>query len=179
MIKKLFLSIGLAFGVLSANAQTPTDLYLNGSLTTPGGAVAANSTTNVFLLSTNRANVHTILLSSTATGVATFYDSDNTNAPFFGINYTNNTYWTTASYPTNYVTTYISGLTGTTNVFTNQGTFTYFVTNTANTNALNAAYGAAWGANIAFSANNLNLTFARGITIKTSTNVNYVIGYTP
>jgi hypothetical protein len=177
-MKKLILSFTLAIGfAVSLEAQSPIDQYLSGTLTTPAGV--SNALTWTFLLTTNRAIVHTLQLSSTATGIAQLYDSDNTNAPFLGVNYTNDTYWTRASYPTNYVTTYVSALTGTTNVFTNQGTFTYFVTNAANTNALSPAYASPFTANIAVNITGLNLTFARGICFRTTTNVNYAIGYTP
>lgn len=175
-MKKLLLLCLSSVCLLSSKAQI-ADVYLTGSVTTPAGALSG--TTNVVLLTTNRAQVHSIQLLSTAAGTATFYDSDNTNAPFFGICYTNDTYWTRASYATNYVTTYVSPLTGTTNVFTNAGTWTYFVTNAANTNYLNAAFGSAWAANIPFTANNLNLMFSRGVTMRTSTNVSWIIGYTP
>lgn len=179
MIKKLVLTVGLAVvSCLSLKAQVPTDQYLAGSITTPTGGIS-NLNSWVTLITTNRANVHSIQLSSTATGLVKLYDCDNTNSPFLGVNFTNNTYWTRASYQTNLVTTNISGLTGTTNIFTNQGVFTYFVTNNPATNLLNVQYAASFGANIAFINPNLNLTFARGITLETTTNVNYSIGYTP
>lgn len=177
-MKKLFITIGLVcFVGLTSKGQAAIDQVLAGTLTTPGGALSG--TTNVFQITTNRATVHRIQLSSSATGIIQMYDSDNTNAPFFGMFTTNDTYWTRSSYPTNYVTTYISGLTGTTNVMTNSGVWTYFVTNAPNTNQMNASYAAPFTANIAFLDQNLNMTFARGITIRTTTNVNYSIWYTP
>lgn len=176
-MKKLILSFVLsAVCVVSVEAQI-ADVYLTGSITTPAGALSG--TTNVVQITTNRAQVHSIQLVSAAAGSATFYDSDNTNAPFFGIFGTNDIYWTRASSNINYVTTNISGLTGTTNIWTNVGVFTYFVTNAANTNALNPAFGSAWAAAVPFTMNNLSLMFSRGITMRTSTNVSWIIGYTP
>lgn len=175
-MKKLLLSIGLASICLASKAQV-IDTYLSGSLVTPNGALAG--TTNVFLLTTNRAQVHSIQLLSAASGTALFYDSDNTNAPFFGLAYTNAPYVSFSVYPTNYVSSNYSTLTLTTNWFTNVGVYTLAVTNIANTNYLNPAYGVAWTANVAQNIQGLNLVFARGITMRTGTNVNYIIGYTP
>lgn len=177
-MKKIFLSIGLAVITFGLQAQI-IDTYISGSLTTPGGALGANTTTNMFLLTTNRAQVHTIQLLSAASGSALFYDSDNTNAPFYGFEYTNAPYVSFTVYPTNYVTSNYSTLTLTTNFFTNAGVFTLASTNIANTNVLNPAYGIAWTANVAQNITGLNLVFSRGITMRTTTNINYIIGYTP
>ena len=178
MIKNLFLSIGFASAIAFSSDAQFADTYLAGTATCPSGALSGGGT-NVFILTTNRAIVHSIQLSSTVTGIANFYDCDITNPPIYGVNYTNNTYWTRASYPTNLVTTYISPLTGTTNIFTNSGTFTYFVTNAPNTNNLPIQYSAPFAANLPYFQTGLNLVFARGIVMTTGTNVNYAIGFTP
>ena len=178
MIKKLLLTLAVGLSIVCASkAQVPADQILAGTLTTPAGV--SNNLTWIFSITTNRANVHAIQLSSAATGIVQFYDSNNTNAPFLGINYTNNTYWTQQSYTTNLVSTYISPLTGTTNVFTNSGVYTYYVTNSPGTNALPTKWAAAFTANVPSIQNGLNLTFANGITMRTTTNVNYSIWYTP
>ncbi len=176
-MKKIILSLGLVVvSALSVNAQMPIDSYISASLTTPGGALSG--TTNVFLLTTNRVQLHTIQLLSTASGSALFYDSDNTNAPFYGLAYTNAPYVSFTVYPTNYVTSNYSTLTLTTNFLTNAGVYTLQVTNAANTNYLNPAYGIAWSANLAQQISGLNLVFARGITMRTTTNVNIILGGT-
>lgn len=176
-MKKILLILSLASICLFSKAQIQ-DAYLSGTATCPAGTLSSGGT-NTFLITTNRALVHSVQVSSAATGVMQLWDADNTNAPFYGVNYTNNTYWTRASYATNLVATYISPLTGTTNVFTNSGIFTYFVTNSPGTNPLPTAFASAFTANIGNVSSGLNLVFARGIVLTTTTNVNYSIGYTP
>lgn len=179
MIKKLLLSIGLATISLFANAQT-ADRYLAGSLTTPGGLIQGAGT-NVFLLSTNGCNVHSVQVSGSQAGIITLYDASNTNAPFYGLFSTNRSYWTTVTTNTSTFTNiYVSPLTGTTNIFTNYAAqYTFYQTNAIATNLLPVVYALAFSANVASIQMPLNLTFAQGVVINTTTNVNYVIGYTP
>lgn len=169
-MKKLLLSIVFGAAIsLSSYAGV-----LQGSVVTPGGAFAA-STTNVFLLSTNRLNVYQIQISSAATGIASFYDSDNTNAPFFGICYTNDTWWTRTSYPSNYPTSFV-GQNGITNWATNVVQWTYYVTNSPNTNYLPAVGGVGFTANIP-AVFNVDWLLVRGLTLRTTTNLSYTILY--
>lgn len=168
-MKKLLLSIVTALSLtLSSQAGV-----LQGSLVTPNGALSG--TTNVFQLTTNRVNVYQLMITSAATGVASFYDSDNTNAPQYGIFYTNDTWITRASYPSNYVTSYV-GQNGYTNWFTNSVQWAYYVTNAANTNALSAIGGAGFTANVPL-VMNVDWLCVRGLAVRTSTNFSYTILY--
>lgn len=144
-----------------------------GTVTTPNGALSG--TTNVFQITTNRVNVTQIMLSSTATGVAQFYNSDNTNAPFFGMYYTNAPYWTRLHYPSNVVTSFV-GQNGFTNWYTNAYEYYYFSTNGANTNELSPLAALAFTANIP-AVINIDMLCERGLTLRTTTNVSYVIYY--
>lgn len=168
--KILSLCAGISFLIAGANAFAGV---FAGSITTPAGALAG--TTNVVLITTNRANVTQIMLSSTATGVAQFYNSDNTNAPFFGMFYTNAPYWNLNHYPSNVVTSFI-GQNGITNWYTNAYEYYYFVTNVANTNELQPLAALAFAANIPVVIN-VDMLCERGLTIRTTTNVNYTIYY--
>ena len=169
-MKKFILSLTL--GVLSVvSAQAG---IISGTLTTPGG-IFQGAGTNVFLISTNRANIYQIQLSSTASGTFSIFDADNTNAPFLGIYYTNAPYISRASFNTNSVTSMV-GQNGITNWYTNNYQWVYNVTNAANTNLLSPIAAAAFGANIPVVLT-VDALCARGIVINTTTNVNYIILY--
>lgn len=163
MFKKLIVTIGLvgAFAV-SANAAV-----LSTNIAT--GAQA------YILLATN-ANVYQVqLLSSVNPVIVDFYDSKQITAPAFGTNYTNATFVSKTTFATNIVTENI-GSTGTTNYLTNVGVFTLLVTNTANTNQLPKVASFAVGANGAILADT-DLIFARGVSVRPSTNVTVILYY--
>src|SRR5882757_7781416 len=120
-MKKLILISALCFSMTLASKAG----VFAGTLTTPNGALSG--TTNVFQITTNRANVYQVMLSSTATGVAQLYDSDITNAPQFGMFYTNSSWITRGNYATNQVTSFI-GQNGITNWYTNSYQYFYAIT---------------------------------------------------
>lgn len=168
-MKKLIL-IAIA-GLLTVSASQAG--VLSGTLTTPNGALSG--TTNVFLITTNRANVKSVTFVSTATGLASMYDSDITNAPQFGMFYTNAPWVTRGSYLTNQPTSFV-GQNGYTNWYTNSYIWVYNITNGANTNELAPLGSFAFVANIPTTIP-VDMLFERGIAIRTSTNVTYVINY--
>lgn len=171
-MKKLFLSIAFGASIALAGFNSYAGVFA-GTLTTPNGALSG--TTNVFQITTNRINVTQIMLSSAATGVAQFYNMDNTNAPFFGMYYTNAPYWTRLSYSTNQVTSFV-GQNGITNWYTNNYQYFYNVTNSAGTNELSPLAALAFTANLPVVLN-VDMLCERGLTLRTTTNVSYVIYY--
>src|ERR1043166_2339147 len=123
--------------------------------------LATNVTTGgTFLLSTNRASIYQVELTSTASCRVDLFDSDSLADPYFG---------------TNYVTTYI-GSNGFTNTVTNVGLWTLTLTNAANTNALPTLGSFVVGANT-YAVYNVDELHARGVTFRSSTNVNLVLSY--
>lgn len=138
--------------------------------------IVVNATTNGFyLLSTNRASVYSVEVTSANPAVITLYDCDSVAAPFFGTNYTNAAYTSRIAYSTNLVTSYV-GTTGFTNWYTNAGLFTLTTTNAANTNALPsmAAFVVSGGT---YAVYNIDALFARGICATITTNASMVINY--
>lgn len=172
MIKKFTLSLVTGCSLLLSGLSSEAAV-LSGTITTPAGALTG--TTNVVLITTNRVNVYQIQLSSSANGIISFYDCDTTNGPSFGLFYTNQSWVTRASFASNVVTSFV-GQNGVTNWFTNSVQFSQFVTNANGTNAFNPLVAAAFGANLP-TVLNVDALFERGITVNTSTNVNYVIYY--
>jgi hypothetical protein len=171
-MKKLFLGIAFGASIALASVNSFAGVFA-GTITTPSGALSG--TTNVIQITTNRVNVTQIMLSSTATGVAQFYNQDNTNAPFFGMYYTNASYWTRLSYASNVVTSFV-GQNGVTNWYTNAYQYFYNSTNAAGTNELAPMAALAFTANIPVVLN-VDMLCERGLAIRTTTNVSYVIYY--
>lgn len=133
------------------------------------------ATNAVSLLTTNRASVYAIEISSDKAGVVDLYDSDTLADPYFGTNYVNASYVSRLTYATNIVSSYV-GTTGVTNFYTNTGVFTASVTNAASTNALPKLVSLAFGANVA-QTYNIDALFVRGITARHSTNLNIILYY--
>jgi|ERR1041385_490119 hypothetical protein len=161
---KSIVSIGLlAIATLTMEAQQVL------TFTTP-------ATNGVVLVSTNRASVYQVEVTSTASGLLSFYDANQITVPIYGTNYTNAVYTTRTSYPTNYVTSFV-GYNGFTNWYTNAGIWTLVSTNAANTNALSPLFSVPVVANT-LAVVNVDALFVRGITcLSTATNSGVVLSY--
>ena len=168
MKKLILLIVGLALlSVLPSNA-----LILSGSV---------NNGVNLIL--TNRASVSSVTVVSTNAVVFYLYDSDNTNSTptasttgTWGTNFVAGSYATRAAYTTNFVSSYV-GYLGYTNWYTNQGLYTYSITNAQTTNAMAPLVGGASSANIT-ATYPVDAIFNRGVVISSSANgVSYIITY--
>lgn len=169
-MKKLILTLSLGCFLVTSSASAGV---FSGSLVTPNGALSG--TTNVFQITTNRINITQVMITSAAGGLAQLYNMDNTNAPFFGMFYTNAPYYTRLNYSTNIATSFV-GQNGYTNWYTNNYQYYYNSTNVANTNELTPMASFAFVANIPV-VMNADILCERGLTIRTTTNLTYVIYY--
>lgn len=149
-----------------------------GYVKSQAASIVVNGTTNGFyLISTNRASVYNVEVTSANPATIQLFDMDTVAVPFFGTNYTNAAFTyritTNATQVTNYV-----GSNGYTNWFTNVGVYTVTLTNAANTNALPAmaAFVVAGGT---YAVYNVDALFARGICATITTNASMVINYRP
>ena len=143
---------------------------------------AAQITTNIvtkgtYLLSTSRASVYSLTLTSDKSTLVELFDADSVADPYFGTNYVNAAYTYRTSYATNYVTSYV-GQNGWTNWYTNAGIWTVTLTNAANTNALSPLISGVVGANT-YVTYDVDAVFANGVVARASTNVSVVINYRP
>lgn len=165
MLKKLIVVVGLAVTALSANAAVFSTNILTGQQA-------------YILLSTN-VHVYQIQLASSVNAVtADFYDCSQITAPAFGTNYTNAAFVSKVSYASNAIVTENIGATGYTNYLTNAGIYTLLVTNAAATNLLPKQVSLAVGANQTIVAD-VDALFARGVSIRPSTNVSVTLYYRP
>lgn len=130
------------------------------------------------LLSTNCSVYSIQLLSAINPVTVDFYDSAQITAPAFGTNYTNAAFVSTVSYASNAVVTANIGATGFTNYLTNSGIYTLLVTNAAATNVLPKMVSLAVGANLSIQSD-VDITFARGVSVRPTTNVTIILGYKP
>jgi len=164
-MKNLLLVIGLVVGLgVSAFAQT--------------SFIATNISTAVpVLLTTNRASIQSIELTSDKAVALQLFNIGTTNEPYFGTNYVTAAFTYRTSYSTNYVTSYV-GNTGFTNWYTNAGLWTLTLTNAAATNALSPGFAGVVGAN-AYAVYPVDLLFERGIVARATTNCSIVINYRP
>ena len=134
--------------------------------------------TSINLLLTNRANVKMVFLSSVTTNVLVeFFNQNSIANPWFGTNYsTNTTYVSRASYTTNMAVNW-TNFDGAISIWTNQGIFTYNVTNTGPiTNASKPLM------SFVVSPNNVGVypvdaLFDKGVCMRVSGNVNVVMNY--
>lgn len=145
-----------------------------------GSIRAAILSTNVanatpVLLSTNRAGIYGIELTSDKAVTVKFYDTGTTNEPYFGTNYVTAAYQSRIQYKTNFASSYI-GQNGFTNWYTNVGLFTLNVTNAAATNQLNPGFVAVVGANQAV-VYPVDLLFEQGVVVQATTNVSISVLY--
>lgn len=163
-MKKLILIIGLLvmFCVSAMSATIATNLAANG----------------VYLLSTNRAAVYSVEVSSTSPCALEFFDVNTVAAPYYGTNVVNSAYVTrtatTVSWPSNFVNAY-----GYTNWWTNYGIASATVTNAAATNQAPIMIGIVGAANT-YVVYNTDALFSKGISVRatTATNAAIVINYT-
>jgi hypothetical protein len=128
-----------------------------------------------YILSTNRASIYQVELTSANACLVNFYDSDSLAAPFFGTNYVAGAFVSRTTFPTNIVSSYV-GSNGFTNWYTNAGVFSLNVTNTQSTNQLPlmGAFVVAAGTYAVYNTDQLHV---RGVTITTTTNVSIVVNY--
>lgn len=159
-MKKILLSI---VAIIGFNVAINADV-LSTNVTSGG----------MHLLTTSRANVANVTISSDKNVTVYLYDADSLDAPYYGTNYVTGAYPTRTSYATNYVTSFV-GQNGYTNWYTNAGLWTITTTNAAATNAL-ASQAFTIGANTAV-AYDVNLLFVNGITMRTTTNATIVLNY--
>lgn len=147
-MKKILLGITLCVIGLTASAQFAV-------LTTNLASGAP------ILISTNRAAVYSVEISSTTAGLVKLFDQNTTAAPYYGTNFVTEAYPYRVSYTTNMLGTYV-GSNGYTNYVTNVGIFSLTLTNAAATNALNPSFAASIGANIA-AVHATDAVFNRGV----------------
>ncbi len=129
---------------------------------------------------TNNVEVVNVTLNTTAAAggsLVRFFDSSSTNDPYYGTNYVNASYVSTASYASNVVTSYV-GYNGYTNWYTNTGSYTLYTTNAANTNNL-PAKGAAFVPYNAIATLDTPMAFQQGISVLANSNSTAVIYYIP
>jgi len=145
--------------------------------TTQAAVIATNLPSNgVYQLTTNRASVYSVEVTSSGSALLAFYDSGSLAAPFYGTNYTNAAYTNRVTYSTNYVYSFV-GYNGFTNWYTNSGVWTINVSNPANTNVLPVMFGAVVAGGT-YAVYNTDALFANGITVGcTGTNVAIVVNY--
>ena len=144
--------------------------------TIQAATLATNTTTaGVYILTTNRASVYNVELTSSVGTTVNFYDSDAIAAPYYGTNYVSGAYPYRLTYSTNYVTSYI-GSNGYTNWYTNAGVWTVTLTNAAATNAL-PVLGSFVVAGGTYAVYNTDMLFARGIAFSSTTNLSLVVNY--
>lgn len=143
------------------------------STNTGGGASTGGNGT--FLLSTNRASVYQVEITSPYSAYVQLFDMDTLASPFYGTNYTNAAYVVNSSYATNYAYSFV-GNNGYTNWYTNQGQWYITTTNSNGTNALSPLAAFVVGAN-AYAVYQVDALFNRGITLLANTNVSIVINY--
>jgi hypothetical protein len=141
--------------------------------------IATNIPSNgVYLLSTNRAAVYSIEVSSTSPTTLYFYDVNSAAAPYYGTNVVNAAYITrtssTVSWASNFVNAY-----GYTNWWTNYGIASATVTNAAATNRAPVMIGVVGAANT-YVVYNTDALFSKGIAVHApvATNAAIVINYT-
>jgi len=147
------------------------------ALSVDAATIATNLSANgTYLLSTTRASVYSVEVTSSGTALLNFYDCSSLAVPFYGTNYTNDVYTNRVTYPTNYVYSFV-GNNGFTNWYTNVGVWTLSVSNRANTNHLPAMFSAVVAGGT-YAVYNTDALFANGITVEcTGTNVAVVVNY--
>lgn len=153
-------------------------MILSSTIHTPAPTIATNlpATNTVSLLSTNRASVYSVTLSSPKDTIVYFYDSDGGYvAPLFGTNGTNPAY--IGRFTTN-ITSASSfvGSNGYTNWVTNVGVYTYTST-VASTSSELPKIGAMAVAAGTIQTKTVSWLFVRGITVLASTNATIIIDY--
>lgn len=136
--------------------------------------VAAGGT---YLLSTNRASIYSVEITSSNPVQVDLYDADSLAAPYYGTNYVNAAYQYRTTYTTNYVTSFV-GSTGYTNWYTNAGLWTLTLTNAANTNQLPKAFSAVVAGN-SYAVYPTSTLLINGVVMRASTNVAITILYRP
>ena len=184
-MKQIITGVAIGVTALSVFAQwgntgAPAGQVYSTSLT---ASSAATAYANFFLLLTNRADIYSVQLASTAAGqpaTVTFYDTGNTNnvtniAGLYGISNVVVAYNGVASYPTNVVTSFI-GYNGVTNNYTNSGIFTYSVTNSMTTNLISPAATLVASTGI-FSTYQIDLLMEKGVVVSISTNATLIFYY--
>lgn len=147
------------------------------SFSIKAATIATNlpATNIVSLLTTNRASVYSLTLSSPKDTVVLFYDSDNIAAPFYGTNYTNGSFNYRVSTNITSATSFV-GVNGYTNWYTNVGQVTYTLTNSGATSQL-PIIGAMAVAAGTIQAKNVDWMFTRGISVLCNTNATIIIDY--
>jgi hypothetical protein len=136
--------------------------------------IVATASTNI-LLTTSRASVYSVELTSPASTMIELFDCDSVAAPYNGTNSTNASYVSRTTYATNIATSYV-GANGYTNWYTNSGLWTVTTTNAASTNALTPQLTFVAQANTVGSYST-DALFTRGICVRCTTNVTLVINY--
>lgn len=159
--------------VASSNAQNVLSRTITG-----GGSL--------YLLTTNRAKVYSIEVSTTNAYTFQFFDNDNTNnvplttaTGFWGTNFVNGAYISKSYYPTNIASSYV-GVNGYTNWYTNSGMYALTTTNSAGTNAVAplavvTTSGTAGETRVSY----INALFTRGIVFYCTGNGAVTVYYTP
>lgn len=161
-MKKFIIASILALSCMAVSAATlATNLAANG----------------VYLLSTNRASVYSIEVSSASPTTLYFYDVNSAAAPYYGTNVVNAAYITRTSSAVAWASNFVNAY-GYTNWWTNNGIASATVTNAAATNRAPVMIGVVGAANT-YVVYNTDALFARGISVHapTATNAAIVINY--
>ena len=136
----------------------------------------ATTTTNTFIVLTNRVKIVDVqLLSGANNNIVWFFN--NNSLVNGGTNYVTSLYNSTSVYPTNYVTSFV-GYNGWTNYYTNAGQWTFTVTNAAATNALSPMGVFASAANT-IGNYPCDMLMERGVVITSQTNTQLILYYIP
>lgn len=172
-MKKLLLVIAMVAIGYSAVAQS----ILSRTITSGG---------SLYLLTTNRAKVYSIEVSTTNAYTFQFFDNDNTNnvptnalAGFWGTNFVNGSYVSKSFYTTNVASSYV-GANNFTNWYTNSGLYALTTTNAAATNAVPPlATVTTSGTSGETRVSYINAIFTRGIVFYCTGNGAVTVYYTP
>lgn len=131
----------------------------------------------IIAITNNVTVVGITLTTSSLSSLITFYDCNTIAAPQLGTNYVTQSYTSRAGFATNFVTTFV-GYNGVTNWYTNQGYWTYNITNAASTNTL-PPQASLFANNTTIASYNNNVSFQQGVSILATSNATAIIYYTP
>lgn len=175
-MKKILFGIGVS-ALLSTTVIAG---FSNGFTGSPAPIpIVVNAVAGVPIIAvTNNVTVIGITLTTSATAsLVSFYDCPSLADPIRGTNYLTSSYISRAGFSTNYVTSYV-GYNGYTNFYTNQGFWTYNVTNAAATNVL-APQAALFANNTTIASYNNSVSFQQGVSILAQSNTTVVLYYIP
>lgn len=170
-------SVKAGFG--NGYTGSPAPVVWTGSLTNNApGTGSTNVNFSTCVISNNVEVVEIDVITPVVTGcLVNFFDTQSNGAPMFGLSNTVAGYVSRIGSNILYATSFI-GYNGVTNYYTNQGFWTYNVTNAAATNAL-PAQGAMLAINGVVNQYKGSILVSQGFSIQVSTNATIVVYYIP